>query len=80
MCVIYSFVFIDSISFFGYNIETAMKSGGDRYHFGLSTYNVAPTFMNKEVTGEAFVQRLAAFKQDSEWDQRRKEYGKMWYV
>ena len=36
--------------------------------------------MNKEVTGEAFVQRLAAFKQDSEWDQRRKDFGRCWYV
>ena len=51
-----------------------MKSGGARYHYGLAIYNVEPTFMNKEVTGEEFVQRIAAFKQDSEWDQRRKEH------
>jgi len=59
---------------------SVMKTGGDRYHFGLATFGVAPTFTNKEVTGEAFVQRLTAFKQDSEWDQRRKDYGQMWYV
>jgi len=59
---------------------STMKAGGDRYHFGLATYGLAPTFTNKEITGEAFVQRLAAFKQDSEWDQRRKDYGEMWYI
>ncbi len=60
------------ISLTGLNAK-AMKAGGDRYHFGLATYSVAPTFTNKEITGEAFVQRLAAFKQDSELDQKRSE-------
>lgn len=57
-----------------------MKAGGDRFHYGLASCNIEPTFMNKELTGEVFVQRLAAFKQDSNWDARRKQYGSMWYV
>lgn len=79
MCdiLLFSSILISSLIF---DTTIAMKPGGDRYHYGLATYNVEPTFMNKEIMGEAFVQRLAAFKQDSEWDQRRKEYGKMWYV
>jgi GNAT superfamily N-acetyltransferase len=59
---------------------STMRAGSDRWFYGMATANVAPAFMNRHGGGAQMVQRLAAFKQDSRWEERRKEYGRMWYV
>jgi len=54
-----------------------MKIGSDRYFYGYSTANTTMSFEDKP--GE-FNQKMACFKQDTQWDEKRKDYGDMWYV
>jgi len=56
-----------------------MKVGSERYYWAYSRANVSLSFGDKP---QEFIQKMAAFKQDSQWDDKRKDYGidKMWYV
>jgi len=62
---------------------TVMETGSDRYYFSLTASMEAPIFMDRELTGEKMMQRFVGFKQDSAWDDKRREYAKrkpMWYI
>ena len=54
-----------------------MKTGSDRYFYGHATADITLSLEDKP---DEFVQKLIAFKQDLEWDKKRKDYGDMWYV
>ena len=61
----------------------AMETGSDRYYFSLTASADAPIFMDRKMTGEKMMQRFVGLKQDSAWDDKRRDYAAkkpMWYI
>ncbi|KAL7527772.1 hypothetical protein ACHAXR_003894 [Thalassiosira sp. AJA248-18] len=56
---------------------STMKIGSDRYYYGYCTADVTLSFEDKPAE---FVQKSLAFKSDVQWDEKRKDFGDMWYV
>jgi len=60
---------------------SVMKTGSDRYYCSLVSSGALPVYMDREFCGgDKALRRFAALKQDSQWDKRREEQGRMWYV
>eukprot|EP00561_Arcocellulus_cornucervis_P010604 CAMPEP_0185815406 /NCGR_PEP_ID=MMETSP1322-20130828/15724_1 /TAXON_ID=265543 /ORGANISM="Minutocellus polymorphus, Strain RCC2270" /LENGTH=135 /DNA_ID=CAMNT_0028512275 /DNA_START=46 /DNA_END=450 /DNA_ORIENTATION=- len=58
-----------------------MKAGSHRYYYSLVSSGAAPVYMDREYCGgDKAVRRFAALKQDSQWDKKREERGRMWYI
>ena len=60
---------------------STMKAGSDRYYYSLVSSGAVPVYMDREYCGgDKAVRRFAALKQDSQWDKKREERGRMWYI
>jgi len=59
---------------------SVMQVGSDRYYYSLTMSGATPVYMNREMMGTQTIQRFVGFMQDTTWDEKRKEYGPMFYI